>query len=275
MGKMNSKQASQIKNLGHAEETTFNALFGDKFHREINHSGASQDNIITDAEYKSKISSKLGRFNDFSVSLKSGKTWQFHLGQILELSDSKNITINKSTTGETHVKHSKTFFEQLEVLRNVEFWNKYLGKKSELLCYNDKQKCYTFFRMSSVTDFISKNVVWSILDTGRLKGKLTLNNKEYTILTFEYRADKKQFVLGASGGKNGFRLFEVLKEKLNYCEVFFDRKTTDSEFVFNVVKKKNITKKSKGEVGQIFFNDSFLFLCVDENIWKKIELKDL
>ncbi len=49
--------------------------------------------------------------------------------------------------------------------------------------------------MSSVTDFISKNVVWSILDTGRLKGKLTLNYKEYTILTFEYRADKKQFVL--------------------------------------------------------------------------------
>jgi hypothetical protein len=275
MGKMNSKQASQIKNLGHAEETTFNALFGDKLHREINHSGASQDNTITNDDYKSEISLKLGRFNDYSVSLKSGKTWQFHLGQISELSDSKNIVINKSITGETHVKHNKNFDEQLEVLKNIEFWNKYLGKKSELLCYNDKQKCYTFFRMSSVTDFISKNVEWSILDTGRLKGKLLLRNKEYTILTFEYRVDKKQFVLGACGGQNGYRLFEVLKEYLNHCQVFFERKTTDSDFVFNLLKKKNITKKSKGEIGQIYFNDNFLFLCIEENVWKKIELKDL
>jgi hypothetical protein len=50
---MNSKQVSQIKNLGHAEETTLNALFGDKDNREINHSVASQD--IVNNKFKLSI----------------------------------------------------------------------------------------------------------------------------------------------------------------------------------------------------------------------------
>ena len=258
MGKMNSKQASQIKNLGHAEETTFNALFGDKDNREINHSGASKDNVITNPNYQIEISKKLGRFKNYSVSLKSGKTWQFHLGQLKELSDPKKIEISKSKKGETIVTHSKTFDEQLLVMRTKDFWDNYLGKKSELLCYNDKLKCYTFFKMDSVTTFLSEKVYWKILKTGRLKGSLILKEKNYTILTFEYRADKKQFVLGANGGKNGYRLFQVLKENLNYCEIFFERKTSNDNEVFHGMKMKNITKKSKGKIGDIYFNEMFL-----------------
>ena len=95
MGKMSSKKASQIKNLGHAEEMTFNALFGDKGHREINHSGASNDNVITNPKYRTEISNHLGTFHDYTVSLKSGKTWQFHLGQINQHT--------KGTTGITSI----------------------------------------------------------------------------------------------------------------------------------------------------------------------------
>lgn len=275
MGKMNSKKASQIKNLGHAEETTFNALFGDKNNREINHSGASQDNVITDPKYKSEISKSLGRFKYYSVSLKSGKTWQFHLGQLKELTNPREIKISTTSKGETQVVHSISFDKQLKTLAKKEFWDKYLGKKSELLCYNDKQKCYTFFKMDSVTKYLANNIKWTLLNTGRLKGKLTLKDKKYSILTFEYRSDKKQFALGAMGGESGIRLFHVLKDNLNYCEIFFERKAAIIEASQLRVNKKNVRKKTKGKPGDIFFNDKFLFLCTEENVWKKIELKDL
>lgn len=156
MGKMNSKQASQIRNLGHTEETTFSALFGDKDNSEINHSGASQDNVITNPNYQLEISKKPGRFENYSVSLKSGKTWQFHLGKIEEISDTKKIVISKSDKGETIVTHTKTFVEQLLVLRTIDYWDNYLGQKSELLCYNDKLKSYTLFKIDSVTKFLSE-----------------------------------------------------------------------------------------------------------------------
>lgn len=275
MGKMNSKKASQIKNLGHAEETTFNALFGDKNNRELNHSGASQDNVITDPTYKLEVSKALGRLKYYSVSLKSGKTWQFHLGQLKELSDPKKIQISKTVKGETRIVHSYDFNNQLNILRTKEFWDHYLGKKSELLCYNDKQKCYTFFKMDNVTKLIAEKTEWKILNTGRLKGSLYLKNKKYTILTFEYRTDKNQFALGASGGQNGFRLFQILKENLIFSEIFFERKTATHEVNKFQIAKKNIQKNTKGKPGEIFFNENFLFLCVDVNVWKKIELKDL
>ena len=275
MGKMTSKKASLVKNLGHAEETTFNALFGDKDNREINHSGASQDNVITDPKYKSQITKCLGKFIDYSVSLKSGKTWQFHLGKLVELSDPEKIKISKNKKGETKTIHSKSFDDQLLVLRSKLFWDKYLGKKSNLLCYNDKQKCYTFFKMDSVTSFLSKNVDWKLNENGRLKGQLKLKSKTYTVLTFEYRVDKKQFNFGANGGQNGLRLFNVLRENVNSCVINFERTSVDNQNQLQVLKKKNITKRSKGNPGDMFFNDQFLFLCIDEKKWKKIELKDI
>jgi hypothetical protein len=275
MGRMNSKQASQIKNLGHAEETTFNALFGDKENRGINHSGASRDNVITNPKYKAEVSRVLGGFKHFSVSLKSGKTWQFHLGQLKELSDPKKIQITKTIEGETRVVHSLDFNQQKKKLQTKDFWDHYLGKKSELLCYNDKQKCYTFFKMDSVTKLIAKKTDWEILNTGRLKGSLYLKDKKYTILTFEYRADKNQFLLGACGGQNGYRLFQVLKENLNFCEIMFERKIATHEANQFQISKKNVRKNTKGKTGEMFFNENFLFLCTEENVWKKIELKKL
>ena len=88
---------------------------------------------------------------------------------------------------------------------------------------------------------------------------MILKDKKYSILTFEYREDKKLFVLGANGGKNGIRLFQVLKDNLNHCEIFFERKTTNDNEVFYGLKMKNITKKSKGKIGDIYFNEKFLF----------------
>lgn len=87
---------------------------------------------------------------------------------------------------------------------------------------------------------------------------MILKDKKYSILTFEYREDKKLFVLGANGGKNGIRLFQVLKDNLNHCEIFFERKTTNDYEVYGL-KMKNIPKKPKCKNGDIYFNEKFLF----------------
>ena len=96
MGKMTSKIASQKKELGHAEERTFNAYFGNKRTRDTNFSGSSADNHISILKYQKELAEKFGALDDYSVSLKSGKTWQFHLGRIDELSPLDSLTITKT-----------------------------------------------------------------------------------------------------------------------------------------------------------------------------------
>ncbi|GEM_PF-4331840 len=58
MGKMSSDQASQKKELGHAEERTFNAFFGDKTKRNTNFSGSSHDCEISNIKYQKIVTKK-------------------------------------------------------------------------------------------------------------------------------------------------------------------------------------------------------------------------
>lgn len=272
MGKMTSEQASQKKELWHAEERTFNAFFGNKTTRETNFSDASPDNYISNQEYKDKIKIEFPDISDFFVSLKSWKTWQFHLGRIDELSNLDTIEIWKTSKWETKVIHELNFEEQKKVLKDYWFWNKYLWK-GDLLCYNDKEKKYTFFKMSDVIHFIINNTKWELLETWRIKGHLSKKWKNMSVITFEYRKDKHQFVLWAHWGNAGYTLFEILLENLKSYEVNFNSKIIDEKLL--ILPKKNFSLIKNPKIGTTFFDNDYLYIYVDNNKWKKIKLNDI
>jgi hypothetical protein len=272
MGKMTSQQASQKKELGHAEERTFNAFFGNKNQRDVNYSNPSSDNEVTNRQYQEELTSKLGKLKSFNVSLKSGVTWQFHLGRIDELSPLSKIKVIKTSKGETKLIHSISFLKQQSILSNSSFWLKYLGK-GDLLCYNDKKKKYTFFRMDKVIQFICEKVEWRILDTGRIKGDLLLNKKRRSILTFEYRDTKNQFAIGAMGGKSGLLLFEILRSNLAFCEIEFKSSVGNSEFI--EIPRNIFNQGLNGKIGYTFFDSNYLYICVEKNKWKRIKLENV
>ena len=229
---MSSHKASLVKKIGHSEESKFNLIFGDSPLEELNLSGASEDCFVENIEYKNSIKEKLNFGKHvFSVSLKSGKTWQFSLGRIDEISSLEfikaNISqkINEKGKTITIVKHEKSFENIKQELKSVNFWNKYL-KKGNLLCYNDKKGNYTFFDMDELIKCITKNFQWRLLETGRIKGDCVISNKiKKGVITIEFRNEshKQCLVLGAHGGTgdtaNGYRLFLFLKENINSIRI--------------------------------------------------------
>lgn len=272
MWKMTSKQASQKKELWHAEERTFNAFFWNKNTRDTNFSEASADNYISNEEYQNILKNEFPGIEDFFVSLKSWVTWQFHLWRIDELSNLDNIKLENTSKWETKVIHELTFEEQKKVLKDFKFWEKYLWKW-DFLCYNDKEKKYTFFRMDDVINYIIKNTEWQLLETWRIKWHLNKNWKRRSVITFEYRKDKNQFVLGAHWGKAGLLLFEILLENLKSHEITFNSKVIDDKSL--VFAKKKFNPKIKTKIGTIIFDDNYLYIYIDENKWKKVKLEDV
>ena len=202
------------KKNGHCAESIFNAIFGDDLFK-INYNGSNADNYIsTNNKYFGilfTLSMKYERTN-ILVSLKTGTSFQFHLGNINELSDKtyfkENLFINdkKHTCG----KHNIDFNMQTKVLKSFDFWEKYL-KKGDLLCIINNNN-YVFFNINDIINLIISNFVWRLLETGRIKGDI-FDNKG--IITFEYRKDKNQFLLGSSGKNSGLILFNILKKELN------------------------------------------------------------
>lgn len=272
MGRMTSEQASLKKRLGHSEESTFNVIFGDKTQDTMNFSGSSEDNIVTNKKYKEIISSVLRNAKTYTVSLKSGVTWQFHLGRMDELSDLKSIQQSKNQKGHSIVKHSVSFENQKKALGKISFWNKYLAK-AELLCYNNQHNNYTFFEMGAVTRFLAKEVEWKILETGRLKGALLLNSKKYSVLTFEYRPSHRSFAFGAMAGSNGLRLFNILKEFIPYVEI--DPSDRVENITTKKLAKKTIRSNSSGKVGAMSFDENYFYICVAKDKWKKVKLSNV
>jgi hypothetical protein len=210
--------ASIIKKNGHMNEQIFNNIFGDTLHK-VNYSGSSADNYICvnncyyDILYG--LSLKLERTNIF-CSLKSGSSFQFHLGNINELSDKDfyKTSLFKNNKNHTCGKHNISFNIQNEILKSFKFWEKYL-KKGELLCViNDNT--YIFFNMNDIINLIISKFNWRLLDTGRIRGDI-YNNKG--IITFEYRPDKNQFLLGHSGKNSGLRLLNILKNEIKHIDI--------------------------------------------------------
>jgi hypothetical protein len=222
MGAMTAQKASSVKRRGHERERKFNDFFGSTDYK-VNFSGATADNYIADTSLLSELREANILKKDVTpdVSLKGGNTIQIHLGSIPELTapDYEVYDLDHTT-----VDHKKTFDTQVEELKKVSFWEKYL-KKGNLLCYYNDDSVWTFFDMKEVIDFIVHNTEWRILDTGRLKGDLPQapSGKMKQIFTHEYRSKKRSFVLGAHGSTKGKQFIDVLKNNINFLE----KKTND------------------------------------------------
>lgn len=211
---MSSAQASRVKLSGHKKEKIFDQKFN-KGNGSINFSGASEDCTIDKNDpILPLLESKLG-LKANTVSLKSSNTIQIHLGNIPELTNKQEYCVVSQNP--TCVDHKVSFQDQKAALAKTSFWNKYL-KKGEYLVYQQKDGSYVFFNMNSVINYIIKNCKWRLLPTGRLKGDFYNKNKKKLVqyLTYEYRAKKKAFVLGAHGGKKGYEFIELLKLNLNH-----------------------------------------------------------
>jgi hypothetical protein len=214
--KMLSK-GGEKKKKGHLEEQKFNEIF-DKSDASINYSGKSADCFVTKDQYQSL----LAQLNptDYSVSLKSGKTMQFHLGNVPELSDKtyyKNH-LTQNAKGHKCGQHHISFDEQEKVLKSREFWEKYL-KKGSLFCYKpqDNSGTYLFFNMDDIINFIISKLSWRLLETGCIKGDI---DDISGIITFKYRDTKHDaFLLGATGGKNGEKWVNVMSKYLTHVKV--------------------------------------------------------
>ena len=217
---MSSSKASEVKKGGHKKEEEFNNKFGDS-EAGINSSGASADCYIERSNPRGEnlmesLEKAIGSTSN-SVSLKSSRTIQIHLGNLPELTDKKSYSVGKTTKGETMVDHGISFTNQKNQLTSKSFWDKYL-RKGDNLVYKQADGSYVFFNMDDVIDFIVTKCTWRILPTGRLKGDFydisTNSVKQY--LTYEYRKGKKQFVLGAHGGSKGLQFIELLKLNLKH-----------------------------------------------------------
>lgn len=222
-----------VKERGHAYEVVFNSLFN-KRQKQLNFSGASSDCFVSGDDILLKLK-PLGVSGE-SVSLKASDTWQFHLGNLSELSDNKyykesikKIIPEGKKKPETCGTHNKTFEEQLKVLKSKDFWWKYLGK-GDYLCYTNRKGLWRFFSMEAIIDFITTHTEWRLLHTGRIKGDYRVDvtdnkgvvvSKLYKgVITFEFRDEehKQTFVLGAHGAKNGLKFMTILSRYIPYVD---------------------------------------------------------
>ena len=220
------KIASMVKVRGHKNESLFNNIFGNP-DADLSYTKEKPDCEIT-LQYHLKELSALAPTGN-NVSLKSGNTWQIHLGEIPELTNSsfwhKSLERIAPAPGRkpiTRGEHGISWDKQKEQLSSRVFWRKYL-KKGDLLCYYDKRFTWTFFNMDQVIGFIVEFGVWRLIKaSGRIKGDFfNLSGKLLEgIITYEYRSEahKETFVLGAHGGvgnsANGLRLFKLLLGKI-------------------------------------------------------------
>ena len=218
-----------VKIRGHKNETLFNKLFGNP-DADLSYTRNRPDCEVTSTYHLKELSSLSPTGN--SVSLKAGNTWQIHLGEIPELTNTsvwhKTLERRAPSPGQkpiTRGDHGIPWDSQKEQLKSVVFWNKYL-KKGDLLCYYDKICNWTFFNMDQVIRFITEFGTWRLINTsGRIKGDFfnTSGKLLEGIITYEYRSEehKKTFVLGAHGGvgesANGLRLFNLLLRKIPSC----------------------------------------------------------
>ena len=204
---MSSKLASQVKRGGHLREQIFSNQFSNEsmsnISKNVNYSGSSADCIISNDDF-SYIISQLDVANG-NTSVKGGSTYQFHLGKIPELLDYSSIKIERILGGlkndklQTRFSSNVSSEEQHKQLSSYEFWNKYIGK-GEILAI-DVENEWNFFSMRDVLNLLINPhwIEWRFLPTGRIKGDLIFkDNSRKAGVTFEYRFEKNQSVIGAN-----------------------------------------------------------------------------
>jgi hypothetical protein len=164
------------------------------------------------------------QYSEGSFVLKSGSNWQFHLGSFSPYTE--NWGAQYLNLGKT-IKYSETDEQIISDLRSDAFLRSFI-LKGNFFCIYDSPSWLIFDSEDIILMLQDSNqVVWRVLDSGRIKGDICLSGVKRTIFTLEYRAEdhKRQFVLGAHGGGAGNRLKNILKSKL-----FFNTIPVDYEF---------------------------------------------
>ena len=224
---MSSAHASSVKRAGHLRENIFSNQFTNSSMQQINgdqnYSGASSDCVIDREDY-AYIKNKLG-VPSGSTSIKGGKNYQFHLGQLPEIEDKNTLKIwespdpkrNNPDKVKTCWSSSVTVEEKKQALGRYDFWKKYLGKGDILAIWpNDQSDFWVFFSMKDVLNLMitPNKVEWKFLETGRIKGYCKFaNGKSKSTVTFEYRKGKG-FTLGANSNAGHLKFYPWLLENI-------------------------------------------------------------
>ena len=217
MARMESKKASQVKINGE--------LAKQKLATKLNCPSARE--ICLSKEYHSEISKSLD--TEGKLMLRVGKNWQFHLGDLPEIGSIdffaksikkvkvKNKTLECGT-------YDKDWDLQTKTLKSASFWEKYFCKGHNFFCFSNDSNEYFFFNIHDMVQYIINNTKWRLLETGRIKGDLFLENgRSLTIFTIEFRNEnhKKCFAFGAHGGGKGIQLFLILLRNIKHyhCQI--------------------------------------------------------
>ena len=130
-----------------------------------------------------KITDEIG--TEGKISLRVGKNWQFHLGDMIEISctnfycDSLKM---KEIDGKNLICgiHNIAWEDQLKQLKLHTFWEKYFAKGSSIFCFSNDGCEYFFFNFKDIINYIIENTNWRLLATGRIKGTANYREAFYT-----------------------------------------------------------------------------------------------
>lgn len=150
--------------------------------------------------------------------LKSGKNWQFHLGNFSPYTKKWGVHfLQQGKIVKYQIDNKDIFFD----FRSEVFLRTFMLKGNFFVVYDTTD--WLIFDSQDIIDLMqdSNIVKWRILDSGRVKGDFYKNDSKRTIFTLEFRAEKhkKQFVFGAHGGGAGEKLKYYLKEYLFYTSI--------------------------------------------------------
>ncbi len=209
---MESHKASQVKMNGE--------LAKQKLALKLN--CPSSREIYINQEKHFEISNAIGI--DGKLMLRVGKNWQFHLGDISEIGNvdcfAKSIKkVNVNNKFLECGKYDKSWDDQVVQLTSLAFWKKYFCKGHSVFCFSNDNFEYFFFNINEMVNYIIANTRWRLLETGRIKGDLFLQNgTSITIFTIEFRNEshKKCFAFGAHGGGKGIQLFLILLRNIRH-----------------------------------------------------------
>ena len=156
-----------------------------------------------------------------TYTLKSGKNWQFHLGNFIPYTENWGT---RYLNGGKTVKYNLSNEEIILDLRSEKFIRSFIFKGNFFAVYDAPN--WLIFDSQDLIEMLqdTDRVKWRILESGRIKGDFHTETYKRTIFTMEYRAEehKKQFVFGAHGGGVGERFKNILKESLFFNSVPVD-----------------------------------------------------
>ena len=150
-----------------------------------------------------------------SITIKTGRNWQFRLGNIPEIQNHVKAYHNNGRT----IKFEENIcFES--TLLTVDFLTKYAFKSNFFVIRNNLK--WQIFTSKDIISLILDNCTIRLLNSGRIK--FDFHNKGKTtkgIMTIEYRPEehKKSWVFGAHGGGSGEKLRKLFVEHLLFTEL--------------------------------------------------------